>query len=99
MRIAHSFSMLAVALSFGAVALEARPALAVPCCSSSMCQQDKPPLICGLCSDCSFDEQIEAGAPETGYDEVAGVCYEAPPESLTSDDLDASELERDPGCQ
>jgi hypothetical protein len=99
MRSFQSFSLVAVVLSFAAVALESSPALAVPCCSAPMCTRETPPPppICGLCSDCSA-EQVDI--TESGYDEEAGVCLDVvEPDPTFSEDVDASEVERVAGCE
>lgn len=50
-------------------------ASAVPCCSAPICQQDDPPPICSICSDCSADE-ADAFADEVVYEEFEEeVCW------------------------
>lgn len=73
MRSFHLFSVVAMALSFGAVSLGANTASAAPCCSSPMCTQDEPPSICDRCNDCADEEA--APVEESGYDEVEAICY------------------------
>ncbi|WAS91794.1 hypothetical protein [Nannocystis punicea] len=75
MRFAPMFSLAAVVLSFGAVTLGgARDALAVPCCGSSICQQEVPPPICFNCTPTCADEEENFSSEEVVYDEVDAVC-------------------------
>ncbi len=85
----RSFSLVAIAFSFGAVGLGARPAQAAICCTSSTCQVENPPP---LCDRCTYVCPPKATA-EIVYDEVELLCYVA-------GDLDpaASESGESAGC-
>ncbi|WAS94893.1 hypothetical protein [Nannocystis punicea] len=76
MRSIRSFSLVAIALSFGAVAFGARTAEAAICCGAPVCQSDNPPALCNWCTPtCVEDEEPVAG--EIVYDEVESLCYVA----------------------
>lgn len=95
MRFTQSFALLTVALSFGATMFDARPAQALPCCSSPKCMAD--PDACPRCNDCvDVQETVE----ESSYDEAAGICY-APVDvdaALTSTETSV-DREQSPDCQ
>lgn len=75
MRTIRSLSMLAIALSFGAITFGARTAHAVPCCSSEPCQREFPPPQCDNCTPTCVDDEAEPVSDEIVYDEVESICY------------------------
>ncbi|MDC0717847.1 hypothetical protein [Nannocystis bainbridge] len=81
MRFIRSFSLAAVALSFGAIALGgSSTANAAICCSAKPCQAENPPAYCNNCTPTCVDDEAEADAPVAGdivYDEVESLCYVA----------------------
>ena len=79
MRFIRSFSLAAVALSFGVVAFGGpSTANATICCSARPCQADNPPSYCNNCNDdCAADEVDAPIAGDIVYDEVESLCYVA----------------------
>lgn len=67
-------SVVSFASAFSAVVFASGTASAAPCCSAPICQQDIPPPICALCSDCAAEDPSDA---ELVYDDTAGLCYVA----------------------
>ncbi|MBZ5710489.1 MULTISPECIES: hypothetical protein [Nannocystis] len=76
MRSIRSFSVIAIALSFGAIAFGARTAQANICCSAPICQQDFPPSLCDRCTPTCAEDEAPAAA-EIVYDDAEQLCYVA----------------------
>lgn len=66
MRHAQWLSALLFAATLAVVTFTSSTASAVPCCSAPICQQEDPPPICSICSDCALDDGF---ADEVLYDE------------------------------
>jgi len=75
MRTIRSLSVVAIALSFGAVAFGAGTAEAAICCSAAVCQSDNPPSFCDRCTPTCVEDEQPAAAGEVVYDEAEQLCY------------------------